>query len=68
MVFLGDVDGKALMKEANPNKIAACRAAVEDWKIPSDFDLTQITIGGQPAIDLFQDRQTDSFHAFSDMT
>ncbi len=68
MVFLGEVDGKKLVEEGNSEKIDACMKALEvmtyDWTIEH---LKAIVQGGEPAMYLFQDRETSEYAAYSDL-
>lgn len=68
LVFVGEVIGKDLIRQGEDDKITACREALQEWGIGSDFDLSQVVIGGQPAIYLFQDKETSKFSAYADMT
>ncbi|WP_281932193.1 CbrC family protein [Roseibium album] len=68
LVFVGEVIGSAITQENEMEKIAACRTALVDWSFPSDFDLSNVVIGGQPAIYLFQDKATMEYKAYADMT
>ena len=68
LVFVGEIIGKNLIRQGEDDKIAACREALQEWGISSDFDLSQVVIGGQPAIYLFQDTETSKFSAYADMT
>jgi len=68
LTFLGEVVGAVLMQLGEAEKIAACREALIDWNFPNDFDLSGVVVGGQPAIYLFQDKQTSKFSAYADMT
>jgi hypothetical protein len=68
MVFMGEVDGNQLLAEHDQGKINACREALSEWNIPSDFDLSNVVIGGQPAIYLFQERFGRRYKAYADMT
>ncbi|WP_161831483.1 CbrC family protein [Pseudovibrio sp. POLY-S9] len=68
LVFVGEVTGSALIENNEIDKISACREALSDWNLPKDFDLSNVVIGGQPAIYLFQDKETSEFHAYADMT
>ena len=55
LVFLGEVIGIDLIRDGDESKVAACLNALTKWNIPSDFDLSQIVIGGESAVYLFQD-------------
>ena len=71
MIFVGEVVGKDLLKENNAEKTEACLEALREWNFEPDeaIDvLKQIVRGGQPAIYLFQDRQSGKFSAYADMT
>lgn len=67
-MFVGEVIGSALVRENETEKIIACRNALVDWNFPSDFDLSNVVIGGQLAIYLFQDKETAEYKAYADMT
>lgn len=68
MVFLGEVNGKNLLNEGNTEKVEACLAALAKWQSLRAVEaLMTIMPGGEPAIYLFQDRQTGSFSAYADM-
>ncbi len=66
LVFVGEVAGAELLDEGNERKIFACRTALAEWS--DDFDLSDVTIAGQPAVYLFRDRKTGGFIAYADMT
>ena len=68
LVFVGEVIGSAIVRKSETEKINACRNALVDWNFPSDFDLSNVVIGGQPAIYLFQDKETAEYRAYADMT
>lgn len=68
LVFVGEVKGTTLLNEGNEAKINACRVALSNWNFPPDFDLSQVVIGGQPAIYLFRDKATGAYEAYADMT
>ncbi|OIQ39211.1 MAG: hypothetical protein BM560_16390 [Roseobacter sp. MedPE-SWde] len=68
LVFVGEVIGSAIVGKNETEKISACRNALVDWNFPSDFDLSRVVIGGQPAIYLFQDKETAAYKAYADMT
>lgn len=65
---IGEIDGAALLVEADDTKMAACRKALDEWHFPEDFDFTEITRGDQPAVYLFRDRQSGEYSAYADMT
>ncbi|MBI1493044.1 CbrC family protein [Halocynthiibacter styelae] len=67
MVFTGEVNGKALLKENNKSKIAACLHALRQWhgNWPEE-SLNQIGISTDPAVYLFQDRDTGAYRAYAD--
>jgi len=67
LVFVGEVTGSTLIRKDEDEKVFACREALIDWNFPSDFDLSQVVVGGQPAIYLFQDRETKHYKAYADM-
>lgn len=68
MVFLGEVNGSNILNEGSAEKIEACLAALAKWQSLRDIEvLKTIMPGGEPAIYLFQDRQTGSFSAYADM-
>lgn len=67
LVFVGEVDGKALLVAKNTAKISACRAALSDWQFHEDFDLANVKIGGQPSVYLFRERLTSNYKAYADM-
>lgn len=68
LVFVGEVDGKALLAESNDSKIEACLSALSKWNFGSPVEdvLPHVKIGGQPAVYLFRDRDTGFYRAFSD--
>ncbi len=66
--FVGEVDGKKLLKEYDLAKIKACRVALSEWNFPPDFELSSVVIGGQPAIYLFQNKASSIYKAYADMT
>lgn len=67
LVFVGEVQGAQILAEQNLGKIKACLDALSDRHRHWTADmLGQIVIGGQPAIYLFQDRQTQAFGADAD--
>ena len=68
LVFVAEVHGKKLLSEGDEAKINACRSALSELNFPSDFDLSEVVIGGQPAIYLFHDRATGAYEAYADMT
>lgn len=68
LVFVGEVIGSAIVRKNETEKVHACRNALVDWNFPSDFDLSNVVIGGQPAIYLFQDKDTAEYKAYADMT
>jgi len=68
LVFVGEVKGVALLKEANEAKINACRSALSEWNFPTDFDWSQVVVGGQPAIYLFQEKVNGAYQAYADMS
>lgn len=68
MMFVGEIDGVTLLAEADDLKIAACRRALDEWHFSEEFDLAEITRGGQPAVYLFRDRQSGEYSAYADMT
>ena len=68
LVFIGEVIGSQIIKKDETAKISACRKALVDWNFPDDFDLSKVVLGGQPAIYLFQDRKTENYDAYADMT
>ena len=69
MVFVGEVDGKALLEDGDDGKIEACLAALREWdpNWPKE-SLAAVTPGDQPAIYLFRDRKSGTYAAYADMT
>ena len=68
LIFVGEVVGKDLLYENNLAKIEACRGALSEWNFPEDFELSNVVIGGQPAIYLFRDKASGIYEAYADMT
>jgi len=68
LVFVGDVVGTDLVSEGSSEKIEACRKALAEWNIGSEFDLSQVVAGGQPAIYMFQYKDTGAYRCYADMT
>lgn len=68
LIFVGEVIGSAIIKQNEIDKVSACREALVDCGFTSDFDLSNVVIGGQPAIYLFQDKNTAEYRAYADMT
>lgn len=68
LIFVGEVVGKELLNENNLAKIKACRSALSEWNLPQDFELSDVVIGGQPAIYLFQDKFSGTYKAYADRT
>ncbi len=68
LIFVGEVVGKELLNENDLAKIEACRDALSDWNFPQGFELSNVVIGGQPAIYLFQDKASGIYKAYADMT
>ncbi|WP_106165675.1 CbrC family protein [Tritonibacter scottomollicae] len=68
LVFVGEVIGSTIVRKNETEKISACRKALGDWNFPNDFDLSDVVIGGQPAIYLFQNKKTAEYKAYADMT
>jgi len=68
LTFIGEVVGKELLNENDLAKIEACREALSEWNFPPDFELSNVVIGGQPAIYLFQDKASGIYKAYADMT
>ena len=71
MIFVGEVIGKDLLNEGSEEKIEASLDALREWNFEPDEAtdlLKHVVRGGQPAIYLFQDRQSGEFAAYADMT
>ncbi len=69
LVFVGEVVGAELVSEKNQDKIQACLDALKDWQFDwTIHELGQVVIGGQPAIYLFEDKDTGAFSAYAYMT
>lgn len=68
LIFVGEVDGNELLNGNDVAKIGACRDALSEWNFPKEFDLSNLVIGGQPAIYLFRDKVSGNFKAYADMT
>ena len=67
LVFLGEVIGSQILAEGDAAKIEACLNALSEWNLPADLELSEVVIGGQPAVYLFRDRATVGYRAFADM-
>ena len=68
LIFVGEVVGQELINENNLAKIQACRSALSEWNTSPKFELSDVVIGGQPAIYLFQDKAGGIYKAYADMT
>ena len=69
LIFVGEVNGAQILAEQNSEKIKACLDALRDRQFNWTAEkLGQIAIAGQPAVYLFQDRQTKTFAAYADYT
>lgn len=67
MIFVGEVDGNALLKTKDTQRIDACLAAVDGWYgDDAEEVLSTVVKGGQLAIYLFQDPETGRFEAYMD--
>jgi len=69
LIFLGEVSGKQVLDEGDASKTEVCMNALKktwpDWTIEQ---LAEVTVGGQPAIYLFQDKETGVYAAYADYT
>lgn len=69
MVFLGEVMGREVLDEDDTNKVDACLKALQalNWTPEESRKvLRAVTIAGQPAIYLFQDRHTGDYAAYAE--
>ena len=68
LIFVGEVIGADLISEGNNYKIEACINALSKWQFDRAIDnLRHVEIGGNPAIYLFQDKDTGAYRAYADM-
>ena len=66
LIFFGEVVGADLLEEGNQAKIEACLAALSRFNLPKGFCLSEVKGAGEPALYLFQDRDTLAFRAYAD--
>ncbi len=69
MVFLGEVMGREVLDEDDTSKVEACLKALQELNWTPEESrkvLRAVTIAGQPAIYLFQDRHTGDYAAYAE--